>query len=96
MRYINHCISKRIVEIAKAEGKALPWRTCWVFVNGPKLQEVQPHDVGLELSGAGFIHRIQGRPCRGARNLRRSQGDFQDLSAVRECFPLQPQDSGLV
>ena len=40
-----------------------------------RLQEVQPHDVGLELSGAGFIHRIQGRPCRGARNLRRPQGE---------------------
>jgi len=41
---------------------------------------------------ASFIEYKAALP--GARNLRRPQGDFQDLSAVRECFPLQSQDSG--
>jgi len=39
MQNINHCISKRIVEIAKKEGKAIALETCWVSASGLKEQK---------------------------------------------------------
>ncbi|CAM5532613.1 putative transposase IS891/IS1136/IS1341 domain-containing protein OS=Streptomyces griseorubiginosus OX=67304 GN=DWG14_02908 PE=4 SV=1 [Streptomyces griseorubiginosus] len=82
-RDINHKIAKHVVAEAERTGRGIALEDLTGIRERVRLRKPggtshaleavgEGHPLQLELRPAGFVHRVQGPPCRGAGGVRRS------------------------